>query len=68
MSEPNVVPAPSEIQELRLVCSWCQRVMRDGAPGAQTSHGICTGCRSLLEGNSDSMGRAIAEVKRSMES
>jgi len=68
MSEPNVVPAPPEIQELRLVCSWCQRVMREGAPGPQTSHGICTGCRSLLETNSDSMGKAIADVTRSLES
>ena len=31
---------------LRLVCAWCQAVLRDGSPGAQTSHGMCSGCQA----------------------
>lgn len=29
---------------LRVVCSWCKRVMFQGPPGAETTHGICQPC------------------------
>ena len=30
---------------LRLVCAWCQAVLRDG--DEPTSHGICEACRAI---------------------
>ena len=29
---------------LRVVCSWCQKVLQEGAPNAMTSHSICAEC------------------------
>ncbi len=29
---------------LRRVCSWCERVLEEGDPGALISHGICPEC------------------------
>lgn len=28
---------------MRLVCAWCQRVLREGS--GPTSHGLCESCR-----------------------
>ncbi len=33
----------------RLVCAWCQRVLRYGDPGQPISHGICEPCRLRVE-------------------
>jgi hypothetical protein len=30
---------------LRLVCAWCQTLMREGSVNAPTSHGMCPACR-----------------------
>ena len=32
------------VTALRRVCSWCQKVMAEGTPGAPTTHGICPDC------------------------
>jgi hypothetical protein len=32
---------------IKVVCSWCQLVMRDGA--LPISHGICPACRAKFE-------------------
>lgn len=29
---------------LRVVCSWCQKVLQEGAPEAKTSHTCCPEC------------------------
>jgi hypothetical protein len=29
---------------LRSVCSFCAKVLVEGAPGAETSHGCCPAC------------------------
>lgn len=29
---------------LRVVCSWCEKVLQEGAPNARTSHSICPDC------------------------
>jgi hypothetical protein len=29
---------------MRRECAWCGLVMREGAPGAETTHGICQEC------------------------
>lgn len=36
--------------ELRVICSWCDEVMREGsgAAGALTSHSICPTCYALV--------------------
>jgi len=36
---------------LRKVCAWCKVTMQEGAPGADTSHGMCPQCelQSLAE-------------------
>lgn len=35
----------------RLECAWCREAMGEapGLPAGQTSHGICPGCRELVE-------------------
>lgn len=46
--DDNVTPAPAKVEDLRVVCSWCGKVLHEGAPGAPveaTSHGICATCR-----------------------
>jgi photoactive yellow protein len=35
-----------------IVCAWCRKEMRAGAPGAPVSHGICAEC-SLEQGGID---------------
>ncbi len=39
-------PAPRPL--LRIVCSWCGLVMREGEPGAETSHGMCPECLARM--------------------
>jgi hypothetical protein len=43
-----VIPVPpvaqTEAGVLRLVCSWCQRVMREGDAPTPVSSGICHAC------------------------
>jgi ribosomal protein S27E len=34
---------------LKLVCAWCTRVLREGTPGAHTSHGMCPGCSARFD-------------------
>ncbi len=35
---------------LRTICSWCGKVMREGdTPDARVSHGICPACIEKLE-------------------
>lgn len=34
------------ILPLRVVCSWCETVLQDGAPNARTSHSICPACHA----------------------
>lgn len=43
---PKVITLHDYVGEvtLRLQCAWCGHVMRDGDPGAPTSHGMCTRC------------------------
>jgi hypothetical protein len=33
---------------LRIICSWCDLVLCEGAPGAFTSHGMCVSCSETL--------------------
>ena len=35
-------------ETLRLVCAWCQLVLREGTPSARISHGICAACERRL--------------------
>jgi len=30
--------------KFRIVCSWCEALIEEGDPFAQTSHGICEAC------------------------
>lgn len=34
------------VPHLRLVCSWCQKVLEQGTPGAEVSHGMCADCEA----------------------
>ena len=34
---------------MKLVCSWCDRVMREGDPKLPVSHGLCPSCAERLE-------------------
>jgi hypothetical protein len=37
--------------QMRVVCGWCGKLLRDaGAPHLPTSHGICVNCSRVLEG------------------
>lgn len=36
------------IRVLRIECSWCKDVLREGDPGAETSHGICDPCANRM--------------------
>lgn len=42
------MPAAKPILEHRVQCAWCGMVMREGDPGAPTSHGICQKDRDHL--------------------
>ncbi len=46
---------------LRVVCAYCQRVMREGTLGAPTSHGICATCLEVANQELDAAERAVAE-------
>ncbi len=35
------------LEELRLVCAWCSKVLHIGPPHAKTSHGMCTDCQAV---------------------
>jgi hypothetical protein len=37
---------------LRIVCAWCTRVVRQGTPGALTSHSCCPVCAAAMEAES----------------
>jgi hypothetical protein len=50
VSTDEVAPAPAAVEALRVVCAWCKKVLHEGAPGAATSHGICTACAPKLSG------------------
>lgn len=60
----NVAPASEEIEQLRIVCSYCKKVLREGTPGARTSHGICTSeaCRAKFKGT-----EGLVEISESGE-
>ncbi len=30
--------------EIRVVCAWCGRLIREGEGGGATSHGLCEAC------------------------
>lgn len=32
----------------RIVCAWCGLVLREGTPGARTSHGMCPACEKRM--------------------
>ena len=34
----------SDKPTLRVECAWCGKVLQEGDPGAQTSHGMCILC------------------------
>jgi uncharacterized protein YlaI len=34
---------------MKVVCSWCDRVMREGDPKLPISHGLCQACKERLE-------------------
>lgn len=42
VSSDDVAPAPAAVEALRVVCAWCKKVLHEGAPGAKTSHGMCS--------------------------
>lgn len=50
VDESGRVVAPEQPQQdehparLRRVCAWCQAVLDQGTPGAETTHGICADC------------------------
>lgn len=44
MTPLTLVPPP---EELHLVCSWCNRILRN-VPGAPTSHCLCVWCSIRL--------------------
>jgi hypothetical protein len=39
---------PDLTLKLKTVCSWCKRVLTEGAPGAEISHTICTECQEAF--------------------
>lgn len=45
MHNDNVNPAPARVAALRIVCAGCEKVLRQGVPGAATAFGSCTRCR-----------------------
>jgi hypothetical protein len=56
---PDVVAA-AKVARLRIVCSWCERVLHEGEPGAPTSHGICVECRKDVKGGVARLARLKA--------
>ena len=40
---------------LRVLCSWCGVVLREGTLGAPTSHGLCRSCQTTLERDLDAI-------------
>ena len=38
-----------EEPSVRLVCSWCDGVIREGLPGGIVSHGMCGECFTRVE-------------------
>lgn len=49
-NKPAGVMSTCEVLPLEIVCGWCGLLLRAGAVGARTSHGICEPCRAVLEG------------------
>jgi hypothetical protein len=43
---------------LRLVCSWCSTLVREGSPNAPTSHTLCLTCAAKLHAELDAKGAA----------
>lgn len=40
----DVMKQPSSPENPSLVCAWCDKMLRDGAPSLMVSHGICPDC------------------------
>lgn len=57
----------------RVVCAWCDLVLREGSPDAKTSHGICSACASVLHAEMDATDarrpdrREVLDVERVIE-
>jgi len=45
--------------DLKMVCSWCGKTMREGTPGAPVSHGICPECKEKLEAQLKKGGKRV---------
>lgn len=43
---------------LRVICSWCQLLLREGSPDAKTSHGCCPSCVAKLNAELDALEAA----------
>lgn len=41
----NAQQAPATPKPLRLICSWCEHMIRDGE--LPESHGICQPCKAI---------------------
>lgn len=39
-------PVPVAVPVIKLICAWCQRLLRDGTLPA--SHGICPDCQKVV--------------------
>ena len=51
--------------EMRTICAWCQKVIRDGELiDGQVSHGICTDCLRLIEKECESVKVHNENVKK----
>lgn len=33
---------------LRVICGWCQLVLKEGSPDREISHGICPTCAQII--------------------
>lgn len=34
---------------MRVICAWCEKVLRDGDPRLPISHGMCPCCKEKFE-------------------
>jgi len=42
---------------LHRVCSWCDRVLEEGDPGALVTHACCDECAAVLRAEADKLKR-----------
>ena len=52
------------IRDVKLVCAWCQRVIRNGAEET-VSHGICQACEERVEKDYAAQGSRRASERDS---